>query len=147
MRMPANRCNRCCFPLAGRFGTKMKQTTTSKNPRFQAFKYFFRLFFKYIREACFSVFSLLLTRSLARCFDDLLCVRPGLIRGNVCLNRPKKHFNDTRISSLFTIIRAMDKSEGERWRESVAHGKIVRQLPSVYAAIDGFIGDVVHNVD
>lgn len=60
-----------------------------------------------------------LTRSLG--------VRPGLIRGTVCLYRPKKHFNDTRISSLFTIIRAMDKRKKKRQ----SHGK--RRQSSVYA--------------
>lgn len=60
--------------------------------RSQAFKFFFRLFLKYVREACFSLSHSLGLRR---------CVRPGLIRGNVCLCRPKKHFNDTRISSLY----------------------------------------------
>lgn len=97
------------------FGTKTKQTTTTKNPRllFQAFKFFFAYFLNtFVKHV-----------SLTRSFG----VRPGLIRGTVCLYRPKKHFNDTRISSLFTIIRAMDKRKKERR----SHGK--RRQLSVYA--------------
>lgn len=99
------------------------QATTTKNPRL-LFRHlnFFSLIFKYAREACISL-------------SHLLRARSGLIRGNVCLCRPKKHLNDTRISSLFTTIRTVNKR-----RVRASHGK---RLLSCALWI---YGHMVHNI-
>lgn len=102
--MPANRCNHfiLCPLVPKRNRQQQRKIRACSFRHLNFFRLFLNTFVKHVS----------LTPSLA----CSLRVRPGLIRGNVCLYRPKKHFNDTRISSLFTIIRAMNKRKKERAR-------------------------------